>query len=53
LIAQSMDEMADHLCRLSDNKTQATLLGQAAREFIAANYTWPKCAKGLISYYNT
>ena len=53
LIAKSMDEMAEHLCRLSDDKIQATLLGEAAREFIATNYTWPKCSKALITYYNS
>lgn len=53
LIAQSLDEMAEHLCHLSDNKTQATSLGEAARQFIASNYTWPNCAKRLISYYNS
>lgn len=53
LIAQSLNEMAQHLCRLSDNRTEATTLGEAARQFIVDNFTWPNCAKHLISYYGS
>jgi len=53
IVAQTFEEMADYLCRLSDNKTQATLLGAAARQFIIDYYTWPDCAKQLIAYYNS
>ena len=51
LISDTLACLATHIEGLLLHPEQAGVLGRSARDLIAREYLWPKCAMSLLSYY--